>query len=86
MLPAMGRTEVPAAVIQEVVLHNLSDGDFVHTDLQALRCACGGAALAEAPRTFQSSDGPSCANCGAITVLQGACWLCRTCGNTTGCG
>lgn len=36
--------------------------------------------------TFKASEGPACANCGNITVLQGSCWLCQTCGNTTGCG
>lgn len=30
-------------------------------------------------------DAPPCQNCGSITVRNGSCYLCRTCGNTTGC-
>jgi ribonucleoside-diphosphate reductase alpha chain len=31
-------------------------------------------------------DAPPCANCGAIMVRAGACYLCRTCGESGGCG
>lgn len=43
--------------------------------------------IADQPKKFSNvGSGPSCANCGNITVLQGSCWLCQTCGTTTGCG
>jgi len=31
-------------------------------------------------------DAPPCSNCGAIMVRAGACYLCRTCGESGGCG
>lgn len=31
-------------------------------------------------------SGPPCSNCGAMTVRSGACYCCKQCGNTTGCG
>ena len=30
-------------------------------------------------------DGPICRICGSIMVVNGTCWLCTTCGATTGC-
>ncbi len=33
---------------------------------------------------FQS-DAPACSNCGAITVRNGACYLCHNCGTSQGC-
>ncbi len=30
-------------------------------------------------------DAPACANCGAITVRNGACYKCLNCGNSMGC-
>lgn len=32
-----------------------------------------------------SMDGPPCGNCGTITQRNGACYLCKSCGQTTGC-
>jgi ribonucleoside-diphosphate reductase alpha chain len=33
----------------------------------------------------QSDDAPSCADCGAIMVRNGACYKCLNCGSTSGC-
>jgi ribonucleoside-diphosphate reductase alpha chain len=33
----------------------------------------------------QSEDAPSCADCGAIMVRNGACYKCLNCGSTSGC-
>ena len=32
------------------------------------------------------TDAPPCTVCGSMTVRSGACYLCQTCGATTGCG
>ena len=32
-----------------------------------------------------SFDGPPCTNCGSLTRRSGTCYLCETCGETTGC-
>ena len=34
---------------------------------------------------YQSDDAPSCADCGAIMVRNGACYKCLNCGSTSGC-
>lgn len=58
-----------------------------HDNLQVGQCACGTEKPQVVSRPMTTiGSGPSCANCGNITVLQGSCWLCQTCGNTTGCG
>src|SRR5690606_947740 len=44
-----------------------------------------------ATRSFSSNspsmaiDAPPCGNCGSITRRNGSCYLCDTCGTTTGC-
>jgi len=45
------------------------------------------AALDQQPaRTFvNSTDAPLCVNCGSVTVRSGSCYLCHTCGATSGC-
>jgi ribonucleoside-diphosphate reductase alpha chain len=30
-------------------------------------------------------DAPACSNCGHMTVRNGSCYVCLTCGDTTGC-
>ena len=36
-------------------------------------------------RPTMSADGPPCGHCGNITQRNGACYLCTSCGQTTGC-
>lgn len=78
-------------------MHDLRDPNTVHDNLQASECGCRKArngregifapTAADQPKKFTNvGTGPACANCGNITVLQGACWLCQTCGSSTGCG
>jgi ribonucleoside-diphosphate reductase alpha chain len=31
-------------------------------------------------------DSPACSNCGSITIRAGSCYLCITCGSSSGCG
>ena len=35
--------------------------------------------------SLNQSDAPACATCGDITVRNGSCYKCQTCGSTTGC-
>jgi len=39
-----------------------------------------------AKKTGVSYHGAPCSSCGNITVRAGTCWVCNTCGTTTGCG
>jgi ribonucleoside-diphosphate reductase alpha chain len=45
-------------------------------------------AVPVAAKTFsfdQASDAPVCGSCGGMTTRNGACYVCRNCGATTGC-
>jgi ribonucleoside-diphosphate reductase alpha chain len=38
------------------------------------------------PQTFlYQQDAPTCSDCGAIMVRNGACYKCLNCGSTSGC-
>jgi ribonucleoside-diphosphate reductase alpha chain len=45
----------------------------------------GGSATVEALGFSPQSDAPSCPDCGAIMVRNGACYKCLNCGGTSGC-
>jgi ribonucleoside-diphosphate reductase alpha chain len=46
-----------------------------------------GGSANEPPRSaIGQEDAPPCNNCGSIMVRAGACYACRTCGETGGCG
>jgi len=47
-------------------------------------CEPAAESLVKAVETSNYS-GPPCSNCGNLTVRQSSCWLCPTCGTTTGC-
>jgi len=55
--------------------------------------AAGGGHAGYGPEAFQpglagvtqSDDAPSCSDCGAIMVRNGACYRCMNCGSTSGC-
>jgi ribonucleoside-diphosphate reductase alpha chain len=38
-----------------------------------------------APKQQSSETAPLCANCGNITQRAGSCYVCTTCGSTSGC-
>ena len=38
------------------------------------------------PGAVVSSDAPPCMNCGSLMVQAGACYVCQTCGESSGCG
>jgi ribonucleotide reductase alpha subunit len=42
------------------------------------------ATTTNAPKYQQ--DSPACSNCGALTVRAGSCYLCTSCGSSSGCG
>ena len=58
-----------------------------------LRAAVAGGSGAAASRTasqasqafVNQADAPSCSDCGAIMVRNGACYKCANCGGTSGC-
>jgi ribonucleoside-diphosphate reductase alpha chain len=46
----------------------------------------GGSANESVRSAIGQEDAPPCNNCGSIMVRAGACYACRTCGETGGCG
>jgi len=42
-------------------------------------------ALADAALSENMGDAPVCSNCGHMTLRNGSCYVCLTCGDTTGC-
>ena len=41
--------------------------------------------LADMALAENMGDAPVCSNCGHMTVRNGSCYVCLTCGDTTGC-
>jgi ribonucleoside-diphosphate reductase alpha chain len=45
----------------------------------------GNAALVDSALKENMGDAPVCSNCGHMTIRNGSCYVCLTCGDTTGC-
>ncbi len=45
----------------------------------------GDAGVANAALSENMGDAPACSNCGHMTIRNGSCYVCLTCGDTTGC-
>jgi ribonucleoside-diphosphate reductase alpha chain len=52
---------------------------------EAVAVVAGKAALADAVLAENMGDAPVCSNCGHMTIRNGSCYVCLTCGDTTGC-
>jgi ribonucleoside-diphosphate reductase alpha chain len=51
----------------------------------AVTSAGGEATLSDLSLRENMGDAPACSNCGHMTVRNGSCYVCLTCGDTTGC-
>ncbi len=51
----------------------------------AVAAANGESSVANAALSENMGDAPACSNCGHMTVRNGSCYVCLTCGDTTGC-
>ncbi|HEY5891072.1 MAG TPA: vitamin B12-dependent ribonucleotide reductase [Acidimicrobiia bacterium] len=47
--------------------------------------AAGSADMVNMALSENMGDAPACSNCGHMTVRNGSCYVCLTCGDTTGC-
>jgi ribonucleoside-diphosphate reductase alpha chain len=47
--------------------------------------AAGSAAMVDSALKENMGDAPVCSNCGHMTIRNGSCYVCLTCGDTTGC-
>ncbi|HEU4321413.1 MAG TPA: vitamin B12-dependent ribonucleotide reductase [Acidimicrobiia bacterium] len=51
----------------------------------AVAAVGGESSIANAALSENMGDAPACSNCGHMTVRNGSCYVCLTCGDTTGC-
>jgi ribonucleoside-diphosphate reductase alpha chain len=51
----------------------------------AVATSNGKATVADVALKENMGDAPACSNCGHMTVRNGSCYVCLTCGDTTGC-
>ncbi len=51
----------------------------------SVAAANGDAGVANAALSENMGDAPACSNCGHMTIRNGSCYVCLTCGDTTGC-
>jgi ribonucleoside-diphosphate reductase alpha chain len=49
------------------------------------KVVAGSAALVDSALKENMGDAPVCSNCGHMTIRNGSCYVCLTCGDTTGC-
>jgi ribonucleoside-diphosphate reductase alpha chain len=47
--------------------------------------AAGSAGAVDMVLSENMGDAPACSNCGHMTIRNGSCYVCLTCGDTTGC-
>jgi ribonucleoside-diphosphate reductase alpha chain len=52
---------------------------------ETVKVVAGSAALVDTALKENMGDAPVCSNCGHMTVRNGSCYVCLTCGDTTGC-
>ncbi|HEX2403148.1 MAG TPA: vitamin B12-dependent ribonucleotide reductase, partial [Acidimicrobiia bacterium] len=52
---------------------------------KAVTVLAGSAAMVDSALRENMGDAPVCSNCGHMTIRNGSCYVCLTCGDTTGC-
>jgi len=62
------------------------DEDVRVPEREKVAVAAGGeTSLSDRVLSENMGDAPACSNCGHMTVRNGSCYVCLTCGDTTGC-
>jgi ribonucleoside-diphosphate reductase alpha chain len=52
---------------------------------ETVTVVAGSAAMVDSALKENMGDAPVCSNCGHMTIRNGSCYVCLTCGDTTGC-
>ncbi len=77
-------------VFRNLGIHYLGRKDLAAKDKRDQSSAAEEKVLEEVAKaeaaTTPKTDGHTCTACGNLTVKSGACYVCSTCGTTTGCG
>ncbi len=61
------------------------DVDVAPVEVKEKVLAAGSAAAVDSALKENMGDAPVCSNCGHMTIRNGSCYVCLTCGDTTGC-
>jgi ribonucleoside-diphosphate reductase alpha chain len=56
----------------------------IHVE-EKVTVVAGSAAMVDSALKESMGDAPVCSNCGHMTIRNGSCYVCLTCGDTTGC-
>jgi ribonucleoside-diphosphate reductase alpha chain len=82
-------THSPNGVGQAVLITDEVEVTFEETVKEIVRekvtVVAGSAAMADSALKENMGDAPVCSNCGHMTIRNGSCYVCLTCGDTTGC-
>ncbi len=62
-----------------------SDVKVVIVEKEKVAVAAGSAEAVDLTLKENMGDAPACSNCGHMTIRNGSCYVCLTCGDTTGC-
>ena len=62
-----------------------SDVKVVVVEKEKVAVAAGSAEAVDLTLKENMGDAPACSNCGHMTIRNGSCYVCLTCGDTTGC-
>jgi ribonucleoside-diphosphate reductase alpha chain len=61
------------------------DGAIAVQVEEKVTVVAGSAAMVDSALKENMGDAPVCSNCGHMTIRNGSCYVCLTCGDTTGC-
>jgi ribonucleoside-diphosphate reductase alpha chain len=64
---------------------DMSSADVKFVEKKVAVAAAGSADMVNMALSENMGDAPACSNCGHMTVRNGSCYVCLTCGDTTGC-
>jgi len=70
---------------RRVLVPIMNFGQYVVTETVTETVMAGSAALVDSALKENMGDAPVCSNCGHMTIRNGSCYVCLTCGDTTGC-
>jgi ribonucleoside-diphosphate reductase alpha chain len=78
--------ELVQSVVEYIDSPQITSADVrvVEKDKVAV-AAAGSADMVNMALSENMGDAPACSNCGHMTVRNGSCYVCLTCGDTTGC-
>lgn len=83
---AEGDVDLVQRSVEYIDSPDLSSADVKIVEKEKVAVAAAGSAdMVNMALSENMGDAPACSNCGHMTVRNGSCYVCLTCGDTTGC-